>query len=305
MLFNERYTSTLITGANGFLGRYLRAAYTGRRLVTLGLSGCDFNVDLSQVVPKFNGPFLKVIHAAGLAHVLPRSRESAQKFYDVNVTGTYNLFKGLEGLAKLPEIIIFISTVAVYGLDKGENIDESTSLNGNTPYALSKIRAEELLREWGKKNNVSILILRLPLIAGTNPPGNLGAMIRAIRRGYYLRIGDGCARKSIVLAEDVARFIASCPNISGTFNLTDGYHPSVREIETAIGSALHKKIRHIPFPILRMAARLGDIFPPSPLNSMKLNKLTSSLTFSDTRARSEIGWQSRPVIEYLESLLKE
>ena len=67
MLFNERYTSTLITGANGFLGRYLRAAYTGRRLVTLGLSGCDFNVDLSQVVPEFHGPFLRVIHAAGLA----------------------------------------------------------------------------------------------------------------------------------------------------------------------------------------------------------------------------------------------
>ena len=78
---------------------------------------------------------------------------------------------------------------------------------GGTPYADSKIQAEELLREWGKLNNVNMLILRLPLLVGENPPGNLGSMIRAIKKGYYFRIGDGSARRSMVLAEDIAEVV--------------------------------------------------------------------------------------------------
>lgn len=46
-----------------------------------------------------------------------------------------------------------------------------------------------------KQHNVVCTILRLPLLVGTNPPGNLGAMIKGIARGYYFNIGGGKSKK--------------------------------------------------------------------------------------------------------------
>jgi nucleoside-diphosphate-sugar epimerase len=290
----------LITGANGFLGKYLKSAFEEQKPITLGLSGCDYNVDLSSTVPCFSQSFDKVVHAAGLAHLVPKSKESARRFFDVNVTGTSNLLKALEQQPDLPEQFILISTVAVYGIETGLEIDESAPLNGFSPYALSKISAEEMLRVWGVKNNVSTLILRLPLLAGSNPPGNLGAMFKAIKSGFYFRIGDGWARKSMVLASDVAEFISTCRDCSGTYNLTDGHHPSLWELDQAIASSLNRRIRKIPTLLIKFIARLGDFIPFIPIYSMKFKKLTSSLTFSDARARREIGWQSKPVVENLQ-----
>ena len=43
----------------------------------------------------------------------------------------------------VPKALVFISTVAVYGRDFGELITELHPLNGNTPYAKSKIMAEK------------------------------------------------------------------------------------------------------------------------------------------------------------------
>jgi len=290
----------LITGANGFLGKYIVDAVSNLGFRTLGLSGCDYNLDLSAMVPEFTESFSKVIHAAGLAHIQAGLNKSAQRFFEVNETGTANLLDSLEKVSPLPMSFVFISTVAVYGLDEGESIEETAPLNGSSPYALSKINAENLVRKWGQKNNVNTLILRLPLIAGAHPPGNLGAMIRAIKRGFYFRIGDGSANRSMVLAEDVAGFIASCEAYSGTYNLTDGCHPSIKELDEAIASRLNRRIKKTPSSLVKLAARTGDFLPLIPINSVKYKKLTSSLTFSDAKARREISWQSRPVVDNFE-----
>lgn len=290
---------TLITGANGFLGRYIVDAFSNLSFKTLGLSGCDYNIDLSNEVPEFTETFSKVIHAAGLAHVNPGSKKIVQRFFKINQIGTANLLDALEKLPQLPQSFIFVSTVAVYGLDEGENLDESTPLRGNTPYALSKIKAEELIINWGTKHSVKTLILRLPLIVGTNPPGNLGSMIRAIKIGYYFGIGEGIARRSMVLAEDVAEFIASGTVCSGIYNLTDGQHPTVRAVENTIASKVNRKIGRIPEPIMMATAKAGDYLPFLPINTLKHKKLTSTLTFSDKKARCELNWNPKPVVSNL------
>lgn len=290
----------LITGANGFLGKYIADAVSNLNFRTLGLSGCDYNVDLSTKVPEFTETFSKVIHAAGLAHIQPESKKSDQRFFEVNEIGTANLLKGLEKLPQLPQSFIFISTVAVYGLDEGENIDEYTPLLGNTPYALSKIKAEELILQWGAKHNVKTLILRLPLIVGKNPPGNLGSMIRAIKMGYYFGIGDGSARRSMILAEDVAAFVSVGTGISGIYNLTDGQHPSIRDVEKTLATRLNRKIKHIPVQLVRGAAKAGDYLRFLPINTLRYKKLNSTLTFSDEKARYELNWNPRPVLNHIE-----
>ena len=107
---------------------------------------------------------------------------------------------------------------------------------------MSKIEAEALNVKWAKKYAIKFLIFRLPLIAGINPIGNLGSMINGIKKGYYFNIGRGGAKKSIVLASDIALLIKNLSENmpSGIYNLTDGYHPSFRELSNVIAGKLNK-----------------------------------------------------------------
>jgi len=295
----------LVTGGNGFFGSILTRCLkqAGNNVCLLGRSaGNDLAFDIAT---KFDLPagleFNTVIHAAGKAHIVPRTAQEGDEFFKVNFEGTQNLCHALEKLTDRPSAFVFISTIAVYGVDEGAGISESHALNGKTPYAKSKIMAEEWLQEWASKNQVKLGILRLPLIAGPNPPGNLGAMISGIRKGRYFSIGNASAKKSIVWAEDIAGIIPQVAREGGAFNLTDGYHPSFGELEKTIAHALGKKDpMKIPATLARFIGRTGDILGnASPINTNKLKKITSTLTFDDSKARQLLNWNPSPVLEKL------
>lgn len=284
----------LLTGSSGFLGSSIAYHNSENIILTLNRSIGHFICDLGFSIPNFNSDFDIVIHNAGKAHSIPKTDEEKLSFVQVNIQGTKNLLKGLE--TKIPKQFVFISSVSVYGLEYGLNIDEKTLLNAKDPYGLSKISAEQVVLDWCDQHNVTCTILRLPLLVGKNPPGNLGTMIRAIQKGYYFNIGGGKAKKSMVLAEDVACFIPVIAPIGGIYNLTDGVHPTFKELSAAIAK---KKIFNLPLPLAKIGAKIGDLLgDKSPLNSVKLNKITTDLTFDDSKARS-LGWNPRSVLEYL------
>jgi GlcNAc-P-P-Und epimerase len=291
----------LLTGAAGFLGRHIVRAQADEDVTTLDLAGCDINVDLAAGIPSLSERFDLVVHAAGKAHSVPRTPEQAEEFFRVNVQGTRHLLQGLEQGPVLPRAVVFISTVAVYGVEAGVGITEEAPLNGNTPYADSKIKAERCLLDWGAKKNVNIVILRLPLVAGTNPPGNLGAMLQAIRRGYYFRPGKGSVRRSMVGACDLAELLPDLLDKAGIYNLTDGIHPSIAEIDTCLSRQMNKRVIALPEKLLKIVAKLGDRVSWVPLNSVRIQKLSETLTFSDAKARKELGWDPRPALESLKA----
>lgn len=290
----------LLTGGSGFLGNYFLKANLGE-LVTLGKSSSNtISCDLSIQVPTI--PQVEaVIHSAGWAHRIPTTPDEESKFYQVNLFGTQNLLMGLDLMSQAPKYFIFVSTVAVYGLEEGIGISEQKNPEPSSPYAKSKYEAELLIQNWAKAKGVKLVILRLPLIAGgKNTPGNLGAMIRAIRKGYYFRVGQGASQKSMVLAEDIASFIPMVWGRSGIFNLTDGIHPSVADLDEYISSSLGRKVRSLPKPLLILLAKFGDRFGFFPFNTYRLEKINSSLTFDDSKARTILGWNPRPVIGNLD-----
>ena len=298
----------LLTGASGFLGGVINDILKQQDMIVSGLDlfGQSLTVDITRpfILDIAYSPDI-VVHAAGKAHSIPRNNQEEQVFYDVNFHGTVNLCNALSKLAVKPTAFIFISTVAVYGVQAGSLIPESHPLNGETPYAKSKILAEKWLDEWAEQNNILLGILRLPLIAGPNPPGNLGAMINGIRTGKYLSIGRAEARKSVVWQEDIATIIPSLSKTGGTYNLTDGYHPSFKELEGVISSALKKrKPVTIPTIFARVLAVIGDFLGNRfPINTDKLNKITATLTFDDTLARKELGWNPSSVLLKLSKAL--
>ena len=290
----------LFTGGTGFLGKNVMPLLTQQyQVTTCGITPDDMiKANLAKDVPVLPEKYDVVLHACGKAHVVPKTEAEKQAFYDVNYNGTIHLCEALEKVG-VPKAFIFISTVAVYGCDYGENIDEAHPLNGTTPYADSKIKAEEYLTKWCLDHNVRLSILRPSLLAGKNAPGNLGAMVNGIRKGFYMNIAGGKVVKSILMAEDIARLIPLLEGKGGIYNVCDTRQPSFGEISMSVARQLGKgKPLNIPYWLAWCMAKVGDLLgSKAPINSYKLEKMTKSLTFSNEKARKELGWEPLDVLE--------
>ena len=188
----------LFTGGTGFLGKnVMPLLQKDYEVTTCGITPEDMiQANLAKMVPELPQQYDIVLHAAGKAHVVPKTEEEKQLFFDINYQGTGNLCKALEQVG-VPKALVFISTVAVYGCEYGELISEEHPLNGDTPYAKSKIMAEKYLTNWCTEHGVTLGILRPSLLAGKNAPGNLGAMVNGVRKGFYMNIAGGKVTKSV------------------------------------------------------------------------------------------------------------
>ncbi len=291
----------LLTGISGYLGSHiLNSTKSDRQVYSIGRTcDCSERIDLAIEIPSFsNVEFIdSVIHVAGKAHFLPKNKLEEDGFFEVNVTGTRNLLKGIDNWffedygRKYPKQIVFISTMAVYGLEEGENISENQVLKPTSAYGKSKLEAEKLVLDWGNERGVNVLILRLPLIFGTGAPGNLGAMETAIKKGYYFRVGSGNAVRSMVDVEQLSDFLVNLDGSeSGIYNLVS-YHRSFKVVEQIFSDIYHKRIKVIPSWMATLAAKLGDVIPGFPLNSYRLKKLENSLTFDCSLAEQQLGWK--------------
>ncbi len=291
----------LISGASGFLGTHFCEYFNqvGIKYQTISRSGADINCDLGLSIPDIKQRFDLIIHSAGRAHIRPVSDVLKSEIYTTNVLGTINFLNGIENSGFIPKYFVYISSVSVYGKISGLNIPENETLFTNDTYGESKVISENLIKNWCLENNVICTILRLPLVVGSNPPGNLGSMINAIRRGYYFNISKGAAIKSMVLASDVAKHILKVAMVGGIYNLTDGCHPSFNDLTNCIAKQLGKNfVPNMSMFLAKKLAFCGDkIGNKFPMDSEMLRKITSSLTFDDSKARKAFGWDPTPVLK--------
>lgn len=306
----------LLTGGSGFLGNHIlnRLNQKNFDVITLGrnlvnqsqehiyANFADENeIDFGEIHSDF------VIHCAGKAHIVPKTEIEKEEFYKVNRDGTKKLLKALEISKPLPKVFILISTVAVYGLDKGINISENSELNPESPYAQSKRESEVLVESWCKNHSVRFLVFRLPLVVGNFAPGNLSSLQKAIRKGIYIKIADNNALKSMVLANDVADLILNSFNKGeGYYNLTDGIDTSISDLENAMERRFNRRTYlTIPKFLLAGLAKIGDFINfmgiSVPLNSNKYEKITNSLTFDTSKAKNELEWDPSPVLTFVEN----
>ena len=261
----------LLTGSTGFVGKYIKEIFQQENHLSIvgRNSDADFKYDITDFIPSFDIKFDLVIHNAGKAHSEPKTATESNSFFQVNHIGTLNLLRALEG--RPPDNFILISTVAVYGLATGVNINEEYPLAAVDAYGNSKILAEKSVVEWCEMYGVKYTILRLPLVIGKDAPGNFGAMVKGIRTGYYFNVDGGKARRSMLLASDIPLIIKKAIGIKGVFNLSDGIHPSFREISNVIASYLGRRSPlNMPLVIAQLIAKFGDILGDRlPLNSSK------------------------------------
>ncbi len=98
-----------------------------------------------------------VIHLAALIGI-PFSYKSVKNYIDVNITGTYNVLEASKN-NKIKKLII-TSTSEVYGSAQKLPINEAHPLNAQSPYAATKIAADQLSLSYHKAYDLPVTIIR-------------------------------------------------------------------------------------------------------------------------------------------------
>lgn len=172
-------------------------------------------------------------------------------YYDVNVQGAKNVLDAMDknGVKK----IIFTSSVAVYGLNK-KNPDESHPAEPFNHYGRSKWQAEEILRDWNRKDmkNRSLIIIRPTVIFGERNRGNVYNLLKQISSGRFLMVGKGTNKKSMAYIGNIVAFIKfHLGNMEPgykVFNYVDKPDFNMNELVAQVEKSLDKKIPSTHYP---------------------------------------------------------
>jgi GDP-6-deoxy-D-talose 4-dehydrogenase len=148
----------LITGINGFTGRYVARELEKAGYEVHGLGPEESTNPRFHRVDLLDGAMLKqvidevgpaaVVHLAGVSHVM---HSNANAFYDVHVVGSRNLLEALASLAKAPDSILLASSATIYGNAAEGVLNETTPANPASDYAVSKLAMEYMARLWSGK----------------------------------------------------------------------------------------------------------------------------------------------------------
>jgi len=186
---------------------------------------------------------------AGLADIVP-SIEQPDNYYQTNVTGTLNVLQcALEAGVKR---LIYAASSSSYGIPDIYPTPETSPIDPQYPYALTKYMGEELVLHWVKTYKLPAVSLRLFNVYGprSRTSGAYGAVFgvflaQKLKGSPFTVVGDGTQTRDFTYVTDVAAaFIkAAQSDVSGeAMNVGSGNHYSVNHLIELLGGP----VVHIP-----------------------------------------------------------
>jgi nucleoside-diphosphate-sugar epimerase len=304
----------LVTGAGGFLGTEItRLAQTAGWQVR-GFDRAAEN--LPDDVEKIKGDIGDaealeracldadaLIHAAGLAHVFGAAAKDEERFRLVNEVGTQQVFAAAfrQGVRRM----VHVSSVSVYGDYDGVLCTEENPCQPQGAYAVSKWRAELRAQEQIDPYQASLTILRFSTMYGEGDRGNVGRLIRAVKRGRFIWPGAGSNRKSLIFREDAARACLRAlegtnPGI-GIYNVSAPAE-SLRSIVEGISTALNMSVPRLGLPqwILDASLKMAGMLHLQGTPIKMLTKIVHDDCYDASRFNNEYGYRTQ--IELAEGL---
>lgn len=292
----------LITGINGFVGTNL-AKYLRRsgEYELYGLIRSDANVEpLREYVKEFfhydslkfmqSAGFDAIVHCAGKAHDVKNTSES--KAYDqVNYELTKAVFD--QFYSSGAQKFIFLSSVKAVADKVDGTLTEACTPDPKTPYGISKLKAENYLRQFFHNKEKQTYILRPCMIYGPGNKGNLNLLYKLVNSGAPVPLGRFQNERSFLSVENLAfvvqRLLESAAP-SDVFNVADEGCISTVDLIRLIGKATGKKtwIINLPERWMKALASAGDRLP-LPLNSERLEKLTENYRVSSEKIRKTLN----------------
>ena len=240
-----------------------------------------------------------VFHLAARVHTVTKKTGDDPLYHQVNLVGTENILKASAeaGICRF----IFFSSVKSMGEGGGLCLDESSEPVPLTPYGKSKLAAEKLVHEFGRRFGMHTVCLRFPLIYGPGVKGNLQRMESRIESGFFPPLPEFGNKRSLFHCQDAARaalLVANKDEACGkTYIVTDGKVYSTRDLYIQMCRALGKPVPKwvVPQFLLAGLARLGDMFRfvfrvRVGFDSEALEKLSSSAWYSSGKISRELGF---------------
>lgn len=292
----------LVTGAGGFVGRHVCAA------VESGLFGDVFYLpardgfdirdprDAEQLIVE-SRPDL-VLHLAAQSFI-PRSFENPRETLDINVMGTLNLLQALEQSAFAGRLL-YVSSGDVYGLvpDEALPVDEGRLPEPRSPYAVSKLAAEQLCLQWHRTRGLDAVVARPfnHIGPGQSPDFVVPAFARqivAIARGEtdpLVSVGDIDVSRDFTDVRDVVAAYAAI--------LRHGRAGATY----VVGSGVERRLREL----LGTMCELAGIAPEIRVDPARLRPAEQRRMVADASALTrETGWTPRiPIQQTLKDILE-
>jgi len=315
----------LVTGATGFVGRFLCSRLLaegwrvrGTLLAFENPSSLVNGVEAVTVKPLgADTPWSHalagidvVIHLAARVHIMDDPAvDPLTEFRFVNVDGTAQLAR--EAAQAGVKRFVFISSIKVNGEETVVPYTPDSPPNPSDPYGISKWEAEQAIRAVEAKTGIEVVVVRPTLVYGPGVKANFLNMMKIITKGFPLPFSSIANRRSLIYIGNLVDALTACANrpaaAGQTYLVSDGDDVSTPELIRRTATALGVPSRLFPVPVslMQLACRLLDgnfgLFRIKPIHNPTLksqdrftsvvNRLVGSLTVDSSKITQELGWR--------------
>ncbi|BAC17172.1 NAD dependent epimerase/dehydratase family protein [Corynebacterium efficiens YS-314] len=263
----------LITGANGFIGRYLvdKLASTHEVIAAVRTDTVFPQGVEVRVIPSIDSQsdwvgllsdIDVVVHLAARVHVMNESAEDPlSEFREVNALGTSKLAGAAaeQGVKRF----VFMSSIKANGEGNSHAPYSDTDVPAPVdPYGVSKWEAEQLVTSVGNETGMEIVILRAPVVYGPGVRGNIKRLSQLVRLGLPLPFGAVNNRRTMLSLQNlgvwVGRAISEASPPERAVLMGDPSPVSTRVLveELALGMGKRAILLPIPVSLMERVARL-------------------------------------------------
>ena len=260
----------LVTGGSGFIGSHLVESLISKKYSVTVLVPYDINnsigwlksIKFKKKVKIVHGDVCDqsliyklvkknnyVIHLAALISI-PYSYQSPSSYVNTNILGTLNILEACRK-SKITRML-HTSTSEVYGSAQYTPIDEHHPLNAQSPYAATKVAADQLVLSYYRSFNLPVSIIRPFNTFG--PRQSLRAVIptiisQVLNGNLDIKLGKISTKRDFTHVKDTAEGFVSAlkaKNIDGeVINLGTGVNFSIKNVIDLISKITKKKINII------------------------------------------------------------
>ncbi len=299
--------TVLVTGAAGFIGSHLVEALAARgdevrafvRYNSGGATGflAELPAGLRDRVKVVAGDVrdaesvdaavrgcAAVFHLAALISI-PYSYEAPESYVDVNVRGTLNV---LQACRRHGARLVHTSTSEVYGTPDTVPITEDHPLQAQSPYAATKVGADQLVQSFHRSFGVPAVVLRPFNTYGPRQSTRAvlpQILVQLLAGRPEVRLGATTPRRDLTFVTDTVdgfvRAAESDAALGQVVQLGTGRDVSIGELAQIAMQALGREV-----PVVCEAERLR----PDASEVMVLQS-------SPARARELLGWEPRVPLE--------
>jgi dTDP-glucose 4,6-dehydratase len=259
------HAKILVTGADGFIGSHLveglvSSGYNVRAMAVYNSHNSwgwleDLPSAILQNVEVIAGdirdPFAVDRIVSGCTHVMhlasliaiPYSYQAPASYIETNINGTLNILQA--ALSHNVARVVCTSTSEVYGTAQFVPITEQHPMNAQSPYAATKIAADQLAMAFHKSFDLPVSVLRPFNTYGPRQSARavIPTIISQIASGKTkIKLGARTPTRDFTMVTDTAHGfiqIASCDDAVGkVVNIGSGFEISIGDLAFLIGNVM-------------------------------------------------------------------